>query len=604
MRSERLVLTRVVERWVWAHRRAALWRGGAWGLAMLGPACLIALSVFVWVPHLRFLYGLPLVLVVAAALVFRFHARRKVEPDRLVERVDERAQIHGLLRTALSVERGLAVGDRDLQSAILHRGREALPGLEPLGVPDQAPPSIPLAIAFASVILAAGVVAWVIVAPVIPRVQVWGTFAEDGRDVGLDPYLRESLLGVADDIERLSKEAGLDPRARAALERARDAMRTGVEGSDDLRHVVAELGLASSELRNAQRSGLRSEAALASARSDAIAETLANAAQRGDRATALRMVDEIRKRVDSERSEGEIRRLGRTLAGRAGEVEPALQRAGDQLAAGDREGALAGLSDVVARLGEAGRGEPERNELGELIREVDRAREQARERIEQAERSRNERPADGGVGGQGDRPGEVPEDAPRSAGDLADDQDARARDQDSGAGAEDVDAPTQNVSRFDGDGEGIRDVAGDGRATSDDERSGPGGAADGGTDGTGSGGTGQGAAGAMASDGSAGTGAGRGQGSGTALGLPEVGPEVSGAERVQSVSVMASDELGEVLSAAEASGRAHRRWESVVTEYAIAAEADARREVVPASRARYVQRYFEAIRPSNSTEEP
>ncbi|TVQ92234.1 MAG: hypothetical protein EA397_07700 [Deltaproteobacteria bacterium] len=619
------IVTSTLERWA-GHRhrnagiRLALWVLG--GVALLGALAVVSA---LFLPELRFvpiLCGFLALATVVAGAVLR--APRPELADLSIE-LDRSAQTHGLLRTAVDVEANRAVGGEVERAAVLRRASVALPQLEPLGRPALDLPLPPFAALGLAAVVIAGALAIAVVGP-LPN-------PGPGRDLpevsaGFSPEVRHELERAVAQLDALSEEPGLDPNARAAILAAHDSARAALIQQDDAQVAAGELDRARSALHRLERGAIYSDKALAAARSSHVARGLDKALAQGDSASARRLAEEVLRRVESERSEGELRRLGRELAeGEASQssAADAKKRAGQQLAGGDRSGTLSALSDLMAALGEPTLYEPRPKALDQASDAVDKARQQAVEQLERAEGASDpdaegrgagrEKPgADGPAVAEGEGEAPSPVDLPSEggepdAGPLDPDEALREGQglapQEPSVAAESGDAP-----REEGEGEADRTAAGEGAASADTPMSGDGGAGEGAPAGeAGEAGEGRGApSGSQVSTSTEtpGEGAGQGEGTGASLDGPfaEVEPDAVPADWVRAQWTGAPDAMGDLVRSAEAQGRSTMSWGQVHQRYQTIAEAATRRGSVPLTRRNYIQQYFEAIRPEPSTEQP
>jgi hypothetical protein len=620
-----LSVTRTLEAWVEHRRFQRLAREGANAGAVALGCGAVALSGWLWVPELLFvppLFGLGALVALGVGV---WRARSRFDLEALADEIDAESGSDGLMRTALAVEGRRAVGSDALQAMVRGRAVEVLPHLEAYGRPPFELPAVAILGGALALLLAVLAVALAIVLPAL--VDANAPTSLPIVPVVLHDGDRSDLIEAIEDLARLAREPGAEPEARAEVDKARGHVQEALSHLSDARRAAAELDVARAALERAQRGSFRSASALEAARSEAVADALADALQRGDAGIARRMADEILRRIESERSEGELRRLGRSLADRprpAGAAGLAMERAGEKLGAGDQGGALAALADLMAALGEPVRVPDRPAELQQAAEAIERARQRALARLDQAEREASGEPAgrsEGApepVGAPPSAPsdGEVPFpiDAPqRGGGGDGGGGGAEGGTQDlieggtPTTGAPEVAADAPDTARTVGDGLGGRTVAGAGEATSDDEMLGDANAATGTPRGAGqpSEGPGEGAAGAGGAGGAR-RGAGEGAGSGASLDFPllELAEGVVPAEWIRSQWAEAPDTMGELMRGVEAGGRSSLAWSEVHARYRALAESASRRDAVPLSRRQYIQNYFEAIRPELPPETP
>lgn len=626
---DELIVTRTLEGWSNHQLRVAVVRDLSMPIAVLIAIGALALGFWLWLPQARFLVWL-CGAGGAAALgwgVLRVRALRAAPQD-LARRLDDRADAHDLLQTAMAVEARRAVGGAAAQREVLERSRALLPALSELGRPPIEVPLAPIVLTAMAGLFATLVIALALVVPVLPAPAPAPSSGSGLPHVasGLRDEVREDLVAAVEDLEELAREPGLDPSAKAAVERARDAAGSALTHLDDAQRAAGELDRARTAITQAQRGPYRSGSALAAAASDAVTDAMDRALQRGDRAGARRLADEVLRRVESERSEGELRRLGRQLAERdrpPGAAGYAMEKAGQKLAAGDRGGALSALADLMAELGEPVEYIERPPELRSAAEAIERARSRALEQLEAADRAK-----DGEGAGTSQERAEGPAVAPGEGSTPAPvDLPQGARPEDPGGGPEDggdkdlapggspspgeprvnVDAPDPDAPRQQAEGQGSRTARGDGASVGDGPMDGPGGRGDGAPEGEGLAGEGEGTSGSMtAAGGAPGQGAGQGLGAGASLDLPvtDLADDVVDSEWVESQWSASPERMGELMRGAEAGGRSSLTWSEVHARYESIAESASRRQRVPMSRRTFIQTYFEAIRPELDPENP
>lgn len=624
---DELIVTRTLEGWSNHQLRVAVVRDLSMPIAVLIAIGALALGFWLWVPQARFLVWL-CGAGGAAALgwgVLRIRALRATPQD-LARRLDDRADAHDLLQTAMAVEARRAVGGDAAQREVRERARALLPTLSEIGRPPIEVPLLPIALTAIAGLFATLVIALALVLPVLPVSAPTSGSGLPRVASGLADEVREDLVAAVEDLQALAREPGLDPAAKAAVERARDAAGSALSHLDDAQRAAGELDRARTAITQAQRGPYRSASALAAARSNTITDAMDLALQRSDTAAARRLADEVLRRVESERSEGELRRLGRQLAERdrpPGAAGYAMERAGQKLAAGDRGGALSALADLMAELGEPVEYIEHPPELRSAAEAIERARARALEQLESADRAKegegagtSQERADGPAAAPGEGATPSPVDLPQGA-----------RPEDPGGGPEDggdkdlapggsptpgeprvnVDAPDPDAPRLEAEGQGARTAQGEGEAMGDGPMDGSGGLGDGAPEGEGQAGQGEGASGSMtASGGAPGQGAGQGEGTGAFVDLPATGlaDDVVDSEWVESQWSASPERMGELMRGAEAGGRSSLPWSEVHARYESIAESASRRQRVPMSRRSYIQTYFEAIRPELDPETP
>jgi hypothetical protein len=389
-----LSVTRTLEAWVEHRRLQRLAREAANAGAVALGCGAVALSGWLWVPELLFvppLFGLGALVAVGVGV---WRARSRFDLEALADEIDAESGSDGLMRTALAVEGRRAVGSDALQAMVRGRAVEVLPHLEAYGRPPFEVPAVAILGGALALLLAVLAVALAIVLPAL--VDANAPTALPVVPVVLHDGDRSDLIVAIEDLARLAREPGAEPEARAEVDKARGHVQEALSHLSDARRAAAELDVARAALERAQRGSFRSAAALEAARSEAVADALADALQRGDAGIARRMADEILRRIESERSEGELRRLGRSLADRPrppGAAGLAMERAGEKLGAGDQGGALAALADLMAALGEPVRVPDRPAELQQAAEAIERARQRALARLDQAEREASGEPA-------------------------------------------------------------------------------------------------------------------------------------------------------------------------------------------------------------------
>lgn len=620
----RVRVTRELESWAAHRQRNALARVALGVVAVVGVLAALAVVSALLLPELRLA---PIALgLVALAVVVTAVVRRPlpVDPAVLASEVDQQAGSSGLLRAAIEVEANRAVGGEPERAEVRRRAEALIPKVQEIGRPALVLPVWPFVAIGASALLAALSIGLVVLQPGLPPP---GSVRELPRvGAGFSDDVRRDLERSVTELDALVQEPGLDPSARAALVIAHDAARAALMKQDDAQIAAGELDRARAALLRAESGPLRSGPALAAARSSEVAQGLSDALHKGDPGSSRRLAEEVLRRVESERSEGELRRLGRQLAdgeipkGAAGD---AMKRAGQQLATGDRGGALAALSDLMAALGEPVRFEPTPSTLDQAADAVERARQQAVEQLEQAEAAEQgqgagkEGPeADGPAVAPGEGEDPSPVDLPSEGGDPDPDplasEDPLREGQGPSPGEPTVaaEAPESDAPREERDGLADRTAAADGQATGDTLMEGEGGAGVGlaGPEGA-QAGAGAGSAPTAelsASSESPGEGAGQGMGTGAELDLPllDIEPDSVPSDWVAAQWTGAPDAMGDIVRSAEAGGRSTQEWGQVHARYRSIAETVSRRGAVPLTRRTYIQQYFEAIRPEPATETP
>jgi hypothetical protein len=625
-----LPVTRALEDWAARQRLGRIVEEGSFAAAGALSCAALALGIGLWLPYLGFL-AIPLG-ILAVGLVVRglWRARSRLDAERLARRLDEEVGAEGLLQTALAIEGRRAVGEGGVQQLVRAQAQTLLPLVEERGNPPIEVPLPAIGLSAVAAVFAALVVALAVLAPVMPAT---GPAASLPRvPVALEDDLREELAASVEDLERLAAEPGIDPAARAAVEQARDAARSGLVHLTDARKAAGDLDVARSALERATRGPYRTADSLEAARTEDVANALDEALVRGDPALARRFADELLRRSETLESEGELRRLGRALAERQrplGAAGHAMERAGEALNAGDRGGASSAFADLMAALGEPVLVEERPAELARAAEVVERARQRALERLARAEAEARGEAGERGGGRAGE--GEAVDAAPAPApGDSTSPAPVGAPERGGGGdgggggaegGTEDLIEGGNATSTGDavstqagpdaprtlGEGMSDRAVAGDGAATSDLDVDGDGGVGTGTAqgDGTPSSGPGEGAPGA-APAGGAGQGVGSGVGGGADLDLelPKLADAGVAAEWLRSQWASSPDAMGELVRGAEAGGRSSTDWAAIHARYRALAESASRRDAVPLSRRQYIQHYFEAIRPEPPAESP
>jgi hypothetical protein len=611
-----LALTRTLERWARSRRQQQVTDRFAWAAAGLAPCTLAFAGIVALFPGTEaLLLGIPVLVAVAGAWTW-WGLRLGPTAESVARTVDTTAGLDGLLLTAMAVEGRRAAASPELGELVRAGAVDVLPDLEPTGAPPLEAPIRPLGIVLGCMLLGTLVAAALLVWP-----EPGDNPNPDSGPLGTayHPPEAEDLRDAATLLHEVGEDPSLDAATRATANEARDALAQAANAPDPRAAAVA-LERARRALEKLEGSNLSSAGALRSARPEQVAQALDLAVQSGDTRAIRRLADEILRRTESS-SEAELRALGRALSERLQAEGPGsseLRAAGQALEAQDGAAALAALADALGAVPPDTGRDPRQQKIRQASATVTKARERAMADQQGASRrpgaaeAAPTRPGEGNGpspvafqgenGGQGDGGG---------GGGQGGSEDLREGGTPGAAQDPQVQADAPGGSRADGpDGAGNRGVAGTGAARDGTTPEGPGGA------GTGSGGTvsagstggmaGQGPADAVAAGGPAVAGGARGgSGSGSESPLLELDPGVIASDWVSSQWSGAGGAMAGVVREAEAGGRSSIAWSQVHTNYAAIAEAAASRPDIPLSRRQYVQRYFQAIRPTTpATEDP
>lgn len=614
-----LTITRLVEDWAQSRRRQRVLNEAA-GAAAVGLWILaLAVTIIAWVPDWVILIVPATLAVLALAGVVLFRLHRTPRAEDVAAEVDGKAGTKGLLRTALSVEKGLADCGRDLGVLVQDQAVERAATLGDLGAPQLAVP-VPL-------LVAAGVaVLFGIVGPTAAQFA-----APDDRPVIQDPDQARSAFARADvrrlsrsvrELDALADQPGVTPLARRDLERARDLLRKALSAHDDPRAAARELDRAQSLVQALGGQDLVSAEVLKQTHAEKLADGLDRALTQGDAGLARRVGEELLRRVDGGVNDNELRRLGKALAERVDGTSKggaAAQKAGQSLQAGDRQGAMSALADLMAELGEAARYEQRPAALADAEEAIRDARLRALSSLGEDQAPDGVRsPSQGGADAPPTNPGEgrspSPIDLPPS-GNPADGGDGT-----SDGGSEDLrpsgtpgpgGEPEVRVDSRPPPGgtegplaEGGALTAGEGPAQEGDvPQDAPAGAGEGPVQNPGgmpqAEGPGQGATATAGVSPGAGGGVRPGQGPVPDVATPFVEVELGAVpeEWVKAQWDGAGESMGETLREAAAGGRSGLAWTQVHNRYSALAEAATRQDRLPLTRRSFVRQYFEAIRP-------
>ncbi|MFK7930190.1 MAG: hypothetical protein AB8H79_18525, partial [Myxococcota bacterium] len=369
---------------------------------------------------------------------------------------------------------------------------------------------------------------------------------------------------------------------------------------------------------------LVSTEALRKTQPEVLASGLDEALSNGDTGLARRLGEEVLRRMDGSKDASKMKRLGRALAEKVDGSTPAgkaAQKAGQALQAGEAEGALAAMADLMAALGETARYEPRPTALVEAEDAIRDARQQAlsslgEDKAPDGVRSPSERAADAPPTQPGEGNSASPIDMPSDPR-QADGGDGTAQGGNDDLRPSGTPAPGGEPEvRVDGSrpppggvegplAEDGATVAGNGPAQDGDvPQDAPAGRGEGPVQTDGGlqmpDGGGPGATPTAGVSPSAGGASAAPLGGAPMLGDPfvEIEPGVIAEEWVKAQWDGAGQSMGETLREAAAGGRSGLAWSAVHNRYSALAESATRRERVPLTRRSYVRQYFEAIRPA------
>lgn len=615
-----LTITRTVERWArqrWSHR---LYGAGAWAVSLVVVAGAVALVMLTWLPWAGAALLLTPLAIGAIAFVAWRQTRGRLTVDEVAALVDEQAGTDGVLRTALAVEGGLASGGDEPSRVVVEAGGALLPHVEGYGAPPFEIPVVPALLASGALVLTMLLVVpvWLFAsapdAGSDPRIALEGSAFDEARMAALDEASKE--------LRDLAAQPGVTPEAKAALLEARDRINSAMQAGADAQAAASELDRARAALEKAQLGALRSAEALRATRPAQLAQGLDRALAMNDMPSARRVGEEVLRRVDGGVEDRELRGIGQALAegvqddSRAGQD---ARDAGQALQAGDRTGALAALADLMAALGEPVRYEPADAALGDAEAAVEKARDQALERLDEAQRRARGEDPDEAEQTPEEAPGQTPSpiDAPAKGGQgdggggsaEGGTQDLREGGT-PGAGQDEpkvgADAQSEQDRAVGPDGDAGRTVAGDGGASegevSPDEQGGMG-SGPSPTDGAAPADSESGGPAMLVGAPGPAAGGGGGVGGGEfEVPLLDLDPSTIERDWVASQWDGAGEVMEGVVTDADAGGRSGLAWGEVHARYSALAESASRRGSVPLTRRSYVRRYFEAIRPEDDQE--
>ncbi|MBN1945808.1 MAG: hypothetical protein JW797_09025 [Bradymonadales bacterium] len=532
--------------------------------------------------------------------------RRRIDRLQMAAKVDRAFGLKDLLTTALAVDNGTARVDPVVGTAVIDQAVQLSDRLDPVSIGPFCWPKWSPLIASASASLA---IIFVVLAgsshpmwppPAIASMTGDEEASEASRSAqATDPPLsQESVEALRWDLERLERlreRMAADRVARELADRISGSIRSVTGPTGNASQRIGALSAAERHLQELSRRGggdgsLMDEGGLALASHEELIEALRQSISQGDAFSAAELVAELARRTaDSDR--GELAGLGAAVLRSEPEitesVEPydnptmsgeerqaanqQLTSAGREMSAANRGGALSELTRLMEQLEQQAdqNANPSRQVVEQALYDVRQAREEQLHALNQSRESRQQALSQAQQRSLGERRNTNP----RSGQMGMDRQQERNRPADSCAT------------------EGQQGVACSGQQSGESSRLGlqarQGDRSDGrqvmeiwGPWGTG--------------------GVNRGPGQGPTPRpweglLPPF--EMPSAQWIESQWETGHQGLIEMIEGASHGERSALRYQEVLFNYSSLAESVARQEEIPLTRRRYIQRYFEAIRP-------